>query len=145
MIVLVDSPIWSLSLRRKPEDLSRNELRLVGALRDLIQQGRAKIVGPIRQELLSGIREPEVFRTLRNALRAFPDPALEAGDYEEAANMSNQCRRQGISGSATDFLICAVAHRRTWQVFTADKDFQHYGKALPFNLNNPAERGNRPS
>ena len=134
MIVLVDSPIWSLSLRRKPEDLSRSELRLAEALRDLIQQGRARIVGQIRQELLSGIRAPEVFRRLRNALRAFPDPVLDAGDYEEAAEMSNQCRRQGISGSSTDFLICAVAHRRTWQVFTADKDFQNYGKALPLRL-----------
>ena len=103
-------------------------------MRDLIQQGRARIVGQIRQELLSGIRAPEVFRRLRNALRAFPDPVLDAGDYEEAAEMSNQCRRQGISGSSTDFLICAVAHRRTWQVFTADKDFQNYGKALPLRL-----------
>ena len=134
MIVLVDTPIWSLSLRRKPTDLNHREEVLVGALRDLIQQGRAQIAGPIRQELLTGIREQEKFRKLKNTLHAFPDPVLDASDYEEAAHMSNRCRAQGISGSAVDFLICAVAHRRGWQIFTLDMDFQNYGNAVPVNL-----------
>lgn len=134
MIVLVDTPIWSLSLRRKPTDLNRREEVLVGALRDLIQQGRAQIAGPIRQELLTGIREQERFRKLKNALRSFPDPVLDAGDYEEAAHMSNRCRAQGISGSAVDFLICAVAHQHSWQVFTSDLDFQNYAKVVPVNF-----------
>ena len=134
MMVLVDTPIWSLSLRRKPTDLSQREEVLVHALRDLIQQGRAQIAGPIRQELLSGIRELERFRKLRNMLHAFSDPLLEMADYEEAAEMSNRCRTQGISGSPIDFLICAVAQRRRWQVFTSDQDFQSYSKAVPVNL-----------
>ena len=48
--------------------------------------------------------------------------------------MSNQCRSRGIAGSPIDFLICAVAHRRTWQIFTLDRDFTLYAKALPVVL-----------
>ena len=33
-----------------------------------------------------------------------------------------------------DFLICAVAHLRNWQVFTTDRDFTRYSKVLPLNL-----------
>src|SRR5438046_1471752 len=59
---------------------------------------------------------------------------LESQEFEEAAAMSNHCRSRGIAGSPIDFLICAVAHRRTWQIFTLDRDFTLYAKALPVVL-----------
>jgi hypothetical protein len=31
-------------------------------------------------------------------------------------------------------LICAVAIRRSWQIFTADLDFTHYEKVLRIRL-----------
>jgi len=134
MTVLVDTPVWSLALRRKPQDLSRHEQALTQALADLIHDGRAQIMGVIRQELLSGIRQSEQFEKLRQYLRAFAEPTLEVHDYEEAAQMHNHCRAQGIAGSAIDFLICAVAQRRDWQVFTTDRDFERYAKVLPLHL-----------
>jgi len=51
-----------------------------------------------------------------------------------AAQMSNRCRSRGIAGAATDFLICAVAERRHWQIFTTDRDFEQYGKVLGLQL-----------
>jgi len=134
MTVLVDTPVWSLALRRKPDDLNARERALTQALAELIRGGRAQILGVIRQELLSGIREPERFRKLRDYLRAFEEPRLDAADYEEAAGMHNQCRSRGIAGSTIDFLICAVAQRRNWQVFTTDRDFERYGKVLAVRL-----------
>jgi predicted nucleic acid-binding protein len=134
MIVLVDTPVWSLALRRKPGDLNRREQALTRALAELIREGRAQIMGVIRQELLSGIREAERFEKLRDYLRAFGEPKLEVRDYEEAAQMHNQCRDRGVAGSAIDFLICAVAHRRGWQVFTTDRDFERYARVLPVRL-----------
>jgi predicted nucleic acid-binding protein len=104
------------------------------ALRELVREGRAQIVGPIRQELLSGIREEQSFRKLRDYLRAFDEPRLDVEDYEEAARMNNVCRTRGLAGSAVDFLICAVAHLRSWQVFTTDRDFARYAKVLPLRL-----------
>ena len=134
MIVLVDTPVWSLALRRKPGDLNAREQALTHALSELIREGRAQIMGVVRQELLSGIREAEKFDRLRNYLRAFDDPQMDVRDYEDAARMHNRCRARGIAGSAIDFLICAVAQRRDWQVFTTDTDFERYQKVLPLKL-----------
>ena len=134
MMVLVDTPVWSLALRRKPEDLNARERALTRALAELIREGRAQIMGAIRQELLSGIREEDRFEKLRGYLHAFDEPKLDVGDYEEAARMHNRCRTRGIAGSAIDFLICATAHRRNWQVFTTDRDFERYGKVLGVGL-----------
>ena len=139
MMVLVDTPVWSLALRRRPEDISDREEQLTQALAELIREGRAQLLGPIRQELLSGIREEAQFRKLRDYLRAFQDPTLEAADYEEAAHMHNQCRTRGIAGSAVDFLICAAAHRRNWTILTTDRDFQNYASVLPLRLHSSSE------
>jgi predicted nucleic acid-binding protein len=134
MLVLVDTPVWSLALRRKKRDLNPREQRVTNALRELIQDGRAQLVGPVRQELLSGIREESSFKKLRDQLRAFEQTTLDVADYEEAARVSNQCRANAVAGSAIDFLICAIALRRTWQIFTADRDFIRYASALPLKL-----------
>ena len=134
MMVLVDTAVWSLALRRRPERLSGQEQNLTKALAELIGEGRVQMLGPIRQELLSGIREEAQFRKLRDYLRAFQEPPLEGTDYEEAAHMNDQCRTQGIAGSAVDFLICAAAHRRGWAIFTTDEDFQNFASVLPLRL-----------
>jgi predicted nucleic acid-binding protein len=134
MMVLVDTPVWSLALRRRPERLSESQQGLADVLTDLIREGRAQMVGPIRQELLSGIREEAQFKKIRDSLRAFREPSLEAEDYEDAARMNNQCRSRGIAGSPVDFLICAAAHRRGWSIFTIDRDFQNYASVLPVRL-----------
>ena len=46
-----------------------------------------------------------------------------------AAAFFNACRKKGVQGSHTDFLICAV---RTEQapVFTLDRDFERFAKPL---------------
>ena len=134
MIVLVDTPAWSLALRRSQSDLNAREQGLTRALAELIREGRAQIMGAIRQELLSGIREEEHFHKLRDYLRAFEEPGIEVLDYEEAASMHNRCRSRGIAGSAIDFLICAVAKRRDWHIFTTDRDFERYGRVLGLRL-----------
>ena len=133
-MVLVDTPVWSLALRRKPEHLSAHEQHLTLALAELIREGRVQMLGPIRQELLSGIREEAQFRKLRDFLQAFRENPLEAADYEESAHMNNSCRAKGIAGSAVDFLICAAAHRCGWTILTTDCDFQNYAKVLPLHL-----------
>lgn len=134
MMVLVDTPIWSLALRRRNAALNANERVLTARFAEFIQDGRARILGPIRQEVLSGIRDELQFKRLREYLRAFEEPALEISDYEEAASMNNRCRARGISGSAVDFLICAAAHRRNWEIFTTDRDFSHYAGVLSIKV-----------
>ena len=134
MSVLVDTPVWSLALRRQSIHLNPIETRLREVFSELVRAGQIRLLGVIRQEVLSGIREDDRFRRLRDLLGAFPDPPLAASDYEEAAHFHNQCRAKGVAGSAIDFLICAVACRRDWQVLTTDLDFERYAKIIGVRL-----------
>ncbi len=137
MRVLPDTPIWSAAFRRGEE--------VGGSYRDemskLVNQGLVEIIGPIRQEILSGIRDRPKFEVVRDRLRVFPDLEIGTGDYEEAAAYYNRCRSKGIQGSFTDFLICAVAVRHGIEIFTDDKDFLGYKTVLPIRLYQPEEGG----
>ena len=71
MKVLVDTPIWSLAFRRKKTNQSSEKLKLKEELIELIRELRAIIIGPIRQELLSGISNKEQYLSLKDKLAAF--------------------------------------------------------------------------
>ena len=130
MTALVDTPVWSAAFRRRIEGPDRE----AGELRELIREGGVRIIGAVRQEVLSGIREPGQFERLRERLRDFPDLVLDEADHERAAEMYNTCRAKGVQGSNTDFLICAVAERRDMPILTTDGDFTHFAKHIPIRL-----------
>ena len=129
-MVIVDTSVWSLALRRKrpPSDATTAEFAR------LIDRGDAHIAGPIRQELLSGIATQAQFRMLSSRLQAFPDIPIETADYERAALCFNQCRARGIQGSNPDYLICALALRLDIPIFTVDRDFARYAHTLNVRL-----------
>jgi len=131
--VLVDTSIWSLALRRARPGPAPT----VEELAELVREGRTVIIGPIRQELLSGLTGNPQFQSLRDHLRAFPDLRLETADFEEAAHLSNRCRVKGIQGSNTDFLMCAVASRRDLSIFTTDSDFRAFRQVVALTLHEP--------
>ncbi len=133
MKVIVDTCIWSLALRRNTPKSSQ----LIDELKELISEVRVQLIGPIRQELLSGTKLKQQFRNLRDHLSAFPDLQLEAEDFELAAEYYNLARVKGIQGSNTDFLICSLAHRYKMPIFTTDKDFELYKAVLPIKLYAP--------
>jgi len=137
MNVLIDTSVWSLALRRKNEDLNTNERFLVSELSELIREGRARVIGLVRQELLSGIRATEQYEKLRVHLRSFPDELVDTSDYEEAAKVGNRCRAKGVVVSIVDILLCAVAIKRQWAIFTTDPDFSNYAKVLPLRIHTP--------
>jgi len=134
MMVIVDTPVWSFALRRRDVDLSEQEFRLTQGLDELVREGRVQLLGSIRQEILSGIREDTQFQRVRKHLRFFEDVMLATEDYEEAARMSNRCKSSGIASTAADMLICAVSDRRRWQIFSTDQDFVRYGRVLDLHL-----------
>jgi predicted nucleic acid-binding protein len=131
---LVDTSIWSLALRRKAQGLSASERHTVGELTGLVNEGRARIIGLVRQELLSGIKSSAQYEKLRVTLRSFLDEPVDTTDYEAAAKAGNECRSKGVTVSAIDMLLCAVAVRRGWSIFTTDPDFKSYAKVLPIQL-----------
>ena len=137
MNVLIDTSVWSLALRRKNESLSTNERFLVAELSELIREGRARMIGLVRQELLSGIKSTEQYEKLRLHLRSFPDEVVDTSDYEEAAKAGNRCRAKGVVVSIVDILLCAVANKRLWTIFTTDPDFSNYAKVLRLRIHAP--------
>jgi hypothetical protein len=135
MMVIADTCIWSLALRRSRAAAGAETRELERLIRDR----RVRMLGPIRQELLSGVRDEAVFERLRAHLSAFPDLAVETGDHERAASFFNRCRGRGVQGSNTDFLICAVAARHGLAVYTTDRDFERFAAHLPVALHHPSD------
>lgn len=132
MNVLIDTSVWSMALRR--QNLTDAEQKIVDALKELIRDARVVIMGPIRQELLSGVKEQEQFEELKQKLSVFKDIQILEEDYIEAARCYNICRENGIQGTHIDFLICSIALRMSLPIFTLDKDFKSFAKHLPIKL-----------
>jgi len=130
MKVIVDTSVWSTALRRDKQDPPVP----VQELRRLIHGHRVQMIGPIRQEILSGIRIESQFKKLRKHLESFPDLPILTEDYVTAAQFFNHCRSKGIQGSNTDFLICAVAVRNKFSIYTTDKDFDLFSKYIQIVL-----------
>jgi predicted nucleic acid-binding protein len=128
--VIVDTCVWSVVLRRDRQPPTA----VVEALRSLIDDHRVRMIGPIRQEVLSGIRDLSHFKRLQERLVSFPDLPIRTEDYVSAASYFNLCRAAGVQGSNTDFLICAVAAGSECAVFTTDKDFDRFARHIPLAL-----------
>jgi len=129
--LLVDTCAWSLLLRRRVKaTMSDAERTMLAALTDAIQDGRVAIIGPIRQEILSGIREAAQFEKLRGALESFPDEQLTTAHYEEAARLFNICRQRGVECGASDVLICSVALRGKLDILTSDAGLERCMEVL---------------
>lgn len=132
MNILVDTSVWSLAFRKKEKTAA--EVGVVNLLEELIRDSKTVMIGPIRQEILSGISDQQKFEEMKNSLSVFPDININDSDYEMAANFFNICRSKGIQGSHIDFLICAVAVSHDLTIFTLDNDFLNYKQHLSIKL-----------
>lgn len=131
MKAIVDTCVWSLWLRRKSyARLSSKEQNTVQQLREAIQDRRVAIVGPIRQEILSGIRDKKQFSAVEELLGPFLDEEILSTDYTKAAQLYNLCRDHGVECGPVDILICAVAVRSGFTIMTDDQGFLRCIEAL---------------
>lgn len=137
MRVLVDTCIWSQFLRKNRSGSDA----VVQEVERLIRLDVVQMLGPIRQEILSGARPQERFTQLKEYLRFYPNLPLDEEDDENAAHYYNLCRQHGVQGAATDFLICAAAVRHGLRVFTTDTDFDFYARHLPITRHTFRARG----
>jgi len=129
--VLADTCAWSLLLRRKARAaLSNDEQFTLASLKEAIKDGRVVLIGPVRQEVLSGIKAQAQFEKLRTTLAAFPDEALSNQHFEEAARLFNLCRSRGVECGSSDILICAVAAKMHYDILTYDQGLKRCIKLL---------------
>jgi predicted nucleic acid-binding protein len=129
MSALVDSDVWSEAFRRKG-----NRSAYVEELKRLILLDEVVMIGSIRQEILSGIREEKRFDEIRELLKPFRSERIDDSIYELGASFFNLCRSKGIQGSHTDYLICACAVAWKLKILSKDGDFRNYSKHLPIEL-----------
>ncbi|HAV13037.1 MAG TPA: PIN domain nuclease [Opitutae bacterium] len=129
MNVLVDTDVWSEAFRKKGEPSN-----YVRELVSLVEEGRVQLIGPIRQEILCGIRCSERFAQICKRLDAFPDRPIDSSIYVMAAQFFNLCRSRGIQGSNTDFLICACSVKWRFPILSKDQDYIRYKELLPLEL-----------
>jgi predicted nucleic acid-binding protein len=129
-VILVDTSVWSLALRRDRVPGSRE----VEALSAAIERGDACLTGTILQEVLQGFPDASRTRRLVDYLAPFPLLALHRGDYVYAAEIRNKCRVKGVGVSTIDAQIAAAAIDHTCTLLTADRDFEAIARHFPLRL-----------
>jgi hypothetical protein len=137
MNVIIDTSVWSLAFRRSEADLNPVERNIRSELAELIRETRARVIGPVCQELLSGIRERKLFDLIWGDMSSFYEEPLTLVDFRRGAEIANGLRSRGLTAHLVDSLICAVAMDREFSIFTTDEDFRQYSKHIPIKFHLP--------
>ena len=129
-MILVDTSVWSLALRRDRVPPGREVETLTAA----IDRGDACLTGTILQEVLQGFPDASRTRRLVECLAPFPMLTLHRGDYVYAAEIRNKCRVKGVTLGTVDAQIAAAAINHRCALLTADKDFEAVVRIFPLRL-----------
>ena len=116
-LVLIDTSVWILVLRKSPLPQARDEVE------HLLAEDRVAIVPMIRLELLGGARTPGEFNRLRSRLAALHQISIDEASWETAANLSFKLRQRGKIIPYTDILIGSAAILAHCLLLHADKHF----------------------
>ena len=134
MSVLIDTSVWSVTLRRRRRDLNPVELKIYYEWERLILEGEGVLIGPIRQESLSGIASRREVEIVKQRLAVVEELPLPSDLFLLAADFFNACSAAGIAAGAVDMMICVAANLHDVPVFSTDPDFQRYARYLPITL-----------
>ena len=122
MKLLVDTCVWSLTLRRDtPRDVLAVD-RLVEAL------GGGETVystGLILQELLQGFAGSKARDQIVERFSALPFLVPDRQDHIDAAELRNECRGAGVQIGTIDALLARLRLRHDLELLTTDLDFDH--------------------
>ncbi len=133
-MILIDTSVWSLGLRRRRRDLNQQELSIFYTWESLLKRGEAAIIGPICQEVLAGIAVPEIFNHIRLRLLLMEELPVTIETFIRAAEFYNICRSAGVAPGPVDMTICAAADIHGVPIFSVDPDFALYARHLPVSL-----------
>lgn len=80
--------------------------------------------GVVLQELLSGVKDPAQGKRIKELMEGYPLILATKEQHVEAANISNGCRKAGVSASTVDCLIAAQCILLNGVLLTLDDDFK---------------------
>lgn len=119
MTLLVDTSVWSLSLRRDPPDLPEvRELR-----RALLGGDLVVTTGVVVQEVLQGLVSDRSRRDVRERMSLMARVEADLADHLAAADIHSACRRAGVRLGTVDALLAALSIRHRLTLLTTDRDF----------------------
>ncbi len=131
MMVLVDTSVWSLGLRRDapPAVAEVDALRIA-----LDDGGQVVTTGLVLQELLQGFAGPKERKAIIDRFSALPFIAPERHDHIDAADLRNTCRRAGVQVGTIDALLAQLCINHDLVLLTTDEDFRSIAKHAPLRL-----------
>ena len=131
MRVLVDTSVWSLSLRKEGQAAHPT----VGKLEALLRSDEdIFLTGLILQEILQAFRSDSSFRKVARHLEPFPHLELERPDFITAATLHRKCASRGVSTSTADCQIATAAIRHACLLLSADQDFEGIARLSDLKL-----------
>ena len=131
MNVIVDTSVWSLSLRKEGYDKHPTVIKLI----ELIEQNAdIYMVGVIFQEILQAFRKENVFNRIVKYLESFPLLNVDRRIYTNAARIHCRCAAEGLSATTIDCLIASATINSDSYLLTADKDFTYMTKVSDLKL-----------
>ena len=117
-LVLIDTSAWIDFFRGRQNAVTE-------AVQLALQLGLARLCGPVKAELLQGVKTKKDKQQLGILFDAVESLATHELDWEVAGDTLQVLRESGITLPLTDALIAAVATRHKAQVLTLDHHFSH--------------------
>jgi len=122
MMLLVDTSVWSLALRR---DIVA-ALPEVRHLEQALLGGQTIVTtGLVFQELLQGFSGPKARAQIIDRFSALPLVQPDRQDHVDAAALRTTCRRGGVQIGTIDALLAQLCIRNRLTLLTTDQDFVH--------------------
>jgi len=116
-LVLVDTSAWICFFARRGYPDIKEALSL------LLEEDRAAIAGPIMIEIVQGARTAEEKEDIRKWIKGVHWMSVTDAIWDHAAEMAFALRRKGITTSAIDTLIAALAIEYDCSLLHRDSHF----------------------
>jgi len=130
-VILVDTSVWSLLLRRKSGPVHPLATDLARLIQDDIG---LYLCGIIFQEILQGISDRARARQIKTYLEDFELLDTQRDVHAQAASIYSTCRTHGIAAHTVDCLIAATAIQHDCLLMTDDQDFTRIASISPLRL-----------
>ena len=131
MKVVVDTSVWSLSLRKEKPSNHVVVKKLATLLEDDMD---IFIIGVILQEVLQAFRHEKTLQKMVKEFDSLPLLTVKKEDYVTAARLHRKCAGKGISAGTVDCLIASMTVSSGSHLLTADKDFSYIASVSELRL-----------
>ena len=116
--VLIDTSAWIDFFRGK-------QSAVTDTVQLALQLGLARLCGPVKAELLQGVKTKKEKQQLGVMFDAVENLDTHEADWETAGSNLQALREADITLPLTDALIAAIANRHKAHVLTLDPHFSH--------------------